>query len=168
MYMPSYYLYTRVSKGESCGEAGRARETTNKLQNHLIASHLDGRQPLMMDESVHNLVSNIAFEAGNTNLDEPDRIVVFLAFVTSNQAIMDMSSMVDHSSLSIESLLSDGGISSERMQNKTLEDNVWEEDGLPSIDIVEKILKCHAKALKRCVELTSRTTCQFCIVEHDI
>ncbi|KAG2064532.1 hypothetical protein BDR04DRAFT_1035000 [Suillus decipiens] len=58
----------------------------------LLKYHLesDGRQPLTMDESGRNLVPNPAFTAGNTNPDEPDRVVVFSAFVTSNQAIVDI------------------------------------------------------------------------------
>ncbi|KAG2336037.1 hypothetical protein BDR05DRAFT_897311 [Suillus weaverae] len=58
----------------------------------LLKYHLesDGRQPLTMDESGRNLVPNLAFKAGNANPDEPDRIVVFSAFVTSNQAIVDI------------------------------------------------------------------------------
>ncbi|KAG1792547.1 P-loop containing nucleoside triphosphate hydrolase protein [Suillus variegatus] len=58
----------------------------------LLKYHLesDGRQPLMMDESGRNLVPNVAFTAGNTHSDDPDRIVVFSAFVTSNQAIVDV------------------------------------------------------------------------------
>ena len=67
----------------------------------LLTYHLEsnGRRPLVMDESGRNLVPNLALEAGNTNPDEPDRIVVFSAFVTSNQAIVDVSSTIDHSSL---------------------------------------------------------------------
>jgi hypothetical protein len=49
-----------------------------------------------------------------------------------------------------------GGISSERMQDKSLEDTVREEDGLLSIDVAEKMLKWHAEAVGRCVELTSQ------------
>ncbi|KAG1761353.1 exocyst complex component Sec10-like protein [Suillus occidentalis] len=49
-----------------------------------------------------------------------------------------------------------GGISSERMQDKNLEDTVREEDGLLSIDVAEKMLKWHAEAVGRCVELTSQ------------
>ncbi|KAG2366148.1 hypothetical protein BDR07DRAFT_1373763 [Suillus spraguei] len=58
----------------------------------LLKYHLesDGRQPLIMDESGRNLVPNTAFTAGNTNPDEPDRVVVFSAFVTSNQVIVDI------------------------------------------------------------------------------
>jgi hypothetical protein len=47
-----------------------------------------------------------------------------------------------------------GGISSERMQDKSLEDTVREEDGLLNIDVAEKMLKWHAEAVGRCVELT--------------
>jgi hypothetical protein len=63
----------------------------------LLKYHLesDGRQPLMMDESGRDLVPNPAFKSGNTHPGEPDRIVVFSAFVTSNLAILDVSSMVD-------------------------------------------------------------------------
>lgn len=49
-----------------------------------------------------------------------------------------------------------GGISSDRMQEKSLEDTVREEDGLLSIDVAEKMLKWHAEAVGRCVELTSQ------------
>jgi uncharacterized Ntn-hydrolase superfamily protein len=49
-----------------------------------------------------------------------------------------------------------GGIRSERMQDKSLEDTVREEDGLLSIDVAEKMLKWHAEAVGRCVELTSQ------------
>jgi hypothetical protein len=45
----------------------------------------------MMDESGRNLVSNLELTAGNTKSDEPDRIIVFSAFVMSNHAIMDVS-----------------------------------------------------------------------------
>lgn len=58
------------------------------LKYHLEA---DCRQPLMMDESGRNLVPNLALTAGNTKSDEPDRIIVFSAFVVSNHAIMDVS-----------------------------------------------------------------------------
>jgi hypothetical protein len=58
------------------------------LKHHLEA---DCRQPLMMDESGRNLVSNLELTAGNTKSDEPDRIIVFSAFVMSNHAIMDVS-----------------------------------------------------------------------------
>ncbi|KAG1717478.1 P-loop containing nucleoside triphosphate hydrolase protein [Suillus lakei] len=57
------------------------------LKHHLEA---DCRQPLMMDESGRNLVSNLELTAGNTKSDEPDRIIVFSAFVMSNHAIMDI------------------------------------------------------------------------------
>ncbi|KAG2335631.1 hypothetical protein BDR05DRAFT_898054 [Suillus weaverae] len=57
------------------------------LKYHLEA---DCRQPLMMDESGRNLVPNIALTASNTQPDEPDRIIVFSAFVVSNHAIMDI------------------------------------------------------------------------------
>lgn len=77
----------------------------------LLKYHLesDGRQPLMMDESGRNLVPNVAFTAGNTHSDDPDRIVVFSAFVTSNQAIVDVSYTVDNSGLLIEFLFSGFG-----------------------------------------------------------
>ncbi|KAG2352396.1 P-loop containing nucleoside triphosphate hydrolase protein, partial [Suillus spraguei] len=58
----------------------------------LLKYHLesDGRQPLMMDKSGRNLIPNPAFKVGNTQPNQPDRIVVFSAFVTSNQAILDI------------------------------------------------------------------------------
>jgi hypothetical protein len=59
----------------------------------LLKYHLEGdcRQPLTMDESGRNLVPNLALTTGNTESDEPDRIIVFSAFVMSNHAIMDVS-----------------------------------------------------------------------------
>jgi hypothetical protein len=67
----------------------------------LIKYHLesDGRRPLMMDDSGCHLVANPAFAAGNINPDQPDRIIIYSAFVTSNQAIVDVSSTVDHGSV---------------------------------------------------------------------
>ncbi|KAG2359931.1 P-loop containing nucleoside triphosphate hydrolase protein [Suillus spraguei] len=58
----------------------------------LIKHHLesDGRQPLMIDESGRRLVPNPTFAVGNTKPDQPDRIIIFSAFVTSNQAILDI------------------------------------------------------------------------------
>ncbi|KAG1744242.1 hypothetical protein EDB19DRAFT_1632838 [Suillus lakei] len=58
----------------------------------LLMYHLESnsRWPLVIGESDYNLVPNLAFEAGNANPDEPDRIVVLSAFVTSNQAIVDI------------------------------------------------------------------------------
>lgn len=77
----------------------------------LIKYHLesDGSRPLMMDESGRHLVPNPDFAAGNINPNEPDRIIIFSAFVTSNQAIVDVSSMVDHSSVLTQSPLPDLG-----------------------------------------------------------
>jgi len=79
----------------------------------LLKYHLesDGRQPLMIDDSGRHLVPNPVFVAGNTNPDEPDQIIIFLAFVTSNQAIVDVSSIIDHSSILTQSPLPDLGTS---------------------------------------------------------
>ncbi|KAG1798808.1 P-loop containing nucleoside triphosphate hydrolase protein [Suillus variegatus] len=58
----------------------------------LLSYHLeaDCRQPLMMDGNGRNLVPNPALTGSNTTPDEPDRIIVFSAFVVSNHAIMDI------------------------------------------------------------------------------
>jgi len=48
-----------------------------------------------------------------------------------------------------------GGINSERNADKSNEEPVREEDGTLSVDVAEKILKWHAEAIGRCVELSS-------------
>jgi len=59
----------------------------------LLKYHLEGDccQPLMMNESGHNLLPNLTLTTGNTESDEPDRIIVFSAFIMSNHVIMDVS-----------------------------------------------------------------------------
>ncbi|EIW82063.1 exocyst complex component Sec10 [Coniophora puteana RWD-64-598 SS2] len=47
-----------------------------------------------------------------------------------------------------------GGISADRLQDKTTEEPLQEEDGYLQIDIAETMLKWHAEALRRCVELS--------------
>jgi len=46
-----------------------------------------------------------------------------------------------------------GGINTDRAQEKS-EETIREEDGLLNIGIAEKMLKWHAEATGRCVELT--------------
>lgn len=46
-----------------------------------------------------------------------------------------------------------GGINAPN-QDKSSEEPIREEDGLLSIDIAEKMLKWHAEAIGRCVELS--------------
>jgi len=46
-----------------------------------------------------------------------------------------------------------GGINA-ASQDKSSEESIREEDGLLSIDIAEKMLKWHAEAIGRCVELS--------------
>ena len=47
-----------------------------------------------------------------------------------------------------------GGMTAERKSDQITEDPVREEDGLLSVDTAEKILKWHAEAIGRCVELS--------------
>lgn len=47
-----------------------------------------------------------------------------------------------------------GGMASDRKSDQLAEDPVREEDGVLSIDTAEKILKWHAEAIGRCVELS--------------
>lgn len=47
-----------------------------------------------------------------------------------------------------------GGIGAARDQDKTAEEPIREEEGILSIDIAEKMLKWHAEAIGRCVELS--------------
>ena len=50
-----------------------------------------------------------------------------------------------------------GGLSatSDRTTDKTGEDPIREEDGILSVEIAETMLKWHAEAIGRCVELSS-------------
>jgi len=47
-----------------------------------------------------------------------------------------------------------GGINSDRNTDRTSEEPVREEDGVLSIFLAEKMLKWHAEAIGRCVELS--------------
>jgi hypothetical protein len=48
-----------------------------------------------------------------------------------------------------------GGItSSDRFQDKPLDEQVNEEDGLLTVSVAETMLKWHAEAIGRCVELS--------------
>jgi len=47
-----------------------------------------------------------------------------------------------------------GGIGTARDQDKSAEEPIREEDGMLNIDIAEKMLKWHAEAVGRCVELS--------------
>lgn len=47
-----------------------------------------------------------------------------------------------------------GVISSDRNTDKLSEEPIREEDGMPSVDVVERMLKWHAEAIGRCVELS--------------
>lgn len=55
-----------------------------------------------------------------------------------------------------------GGLS-DRMQDKSTEDPLREEDGLLSLDTAETILKWHAEAVGRCVELTPSNDVYVCL-----
>ncbi len=46
------------------------------------------------------------------------------------------------------------GSSTDRAPEKTTEDPIREEDGVLSVDVAEKMLKWHAEAIGRCVELS--------------
>jgi hypothetical protein len=48
-----------------------------------------------------------------------------------------------------------GGIGTVRDQDKSGEEPIREEDGMLNIDTAEKMLKWHAEAVGRCVELSS-------------
>jgi hypothetical protein len=48
-----------------------------------------------------------------------------------------------------------GGISADRKSDQLAEDPVREEDGVLSVDTAEKLLKWHAEAIGRCVELSA-------------
>lgn len=46
------------------------------------------------------------------------------------------------------------GSSTDRAPEKTAEDPIREEDGMLSVDVAEKMLRWHAEAIGRCVELS--------------
>jgi exocyst complex component 5 len=48
-----------------------------------------------------------------------------------------------------------GGITTDRNQDKTADENLREEDGQLSVDTAKNMLKWHAEAIGRCVELSS-------------
>lgn len=47
-----------------------------------------------------------------------------------------------------------GVITSDRNTDKSNEEPIREEDGMLSVDVAEKMLKWHAEAIGRCVELS--------------
>ena len=47
-----------------------------------------------------------------------------------------------------------GGIGGARDQDKSSDEPIKEEEGMLSIDVAEKMLKWHAEAVGRCVELS--------------
>jgi exocyst complex component 5 len=47
-----------------------------------------------------------------------------------------------------------GGISTDKLQEKPGDEMVREEDGQLNLDMAEKMLKWHAEAIGRCVELS--------------
>jgi exocyst complex component 5 len=47
-----------------------------------------------------------------------------------------------------------GGIGTARDQDKSTEEPIRDEDGMLNIDVAEKMLKWHAEAVGRCVELS--------------
>ncbi|KAG2343746.1 hypothetical protein BDR05DRAFT_883628 [Suillus weaverae] len=65
----------------------------------LVGYHLmqNGRPPMEMDKSGHALVANPIFQAAGSTADDtnPDRIVVYSAFPSSNQAILDILALHD-------------------------------------------------------------------------
>ncbi|KAH7911568.1 exocyst complex component Sec10-like protein [Hygrophoropsis aurantiaca] len=80
-----------------------------------------------------------------------DRMVDRLGAAAANTSTTGGSST---SAQAAAAIMRFGGISAERMQDKATEDPVREEDGLLSVDIAEKMLKWHAEAIGRCVELS--------------
>ena len=48
-----------------------------------------------------------------------------------------------------------GGISTDRTQDKPGEEHIREEDGRLSVDMAKSMLKWHAEAIGRCVELSA-------------
>jgi hypothetical protein len=75
-------------------ENGPPKSVKLDVLGHLVSYHLmeDGRPPVEMDKSGHTLVTNPLFEAfkSATDATNPDRIVVYSAFPSSNQAILDV------------------------------------------------------------------------------
>ncbi|KAG2365352.1 P-loop containing nucleoside triphosphate hydrolase protein [Suillus spraguei] len=69
------------------------------LLGRLVSYHLmhDGRPPMQIDESGHVLVVNPRFQAPISTADNtnPDRIVVYSAFPSSNEAILDILDLHD-------------------------------------------------------------------------
>jgi hypothetical protein len=75
-------------------ENGPHKSVKLDLLGRLVSYHLmhDGRPPMQIDESGHALVVNPMFQAPISTADNtnPDRIVVYSAFPSSNAAILDV------------------------------------------------------------------------------
>lgn len=58
------------------------------------------------------------------------------------------------SSAAAAALMRFGGYSAEKKEDKVTEEPLREEDGILSVDVAETMLKWHAEAIGRCVELS--------------
>ncbi|KAG2134716.1 P-loop containing nucleoside triphosphate hydrolase protein [Suillus cothurnatus] len=83
----------------AASQNGPPKSVKLDVLGHLVSYHLmeDGRPPVEMDKSGHTLVTNPLFEAfkSATDATNPDRIVVYSAFPSSNQAILDILDLHD-------------------------------------------------------------------------
>ncbi|KAG2063373.1 hypothetical protein BDR04DRAFT_1038198 [Suillus decipiens] len=93
------YLEDSPIVGMAASRNGAHKSVKLDLLGRLVSYHLmhDGRPPMQIDKSGHALVVNPMFQAPistaeNTN---PDRIVVYSAFPSSNQAILDILDLHD-------------------------------------------------------------------------
>jgi hypothetical protein len=89
-----------------------------------------------------------------------DRVVNQLSAAAATTATGGASTT---SAQAAAALMRFGGIATDRSQEK-LEETIREEDGLLSIDTAEKMLKWHAEAMGRCVELTPVN--DVCVRQH--
>lgn len=80
-----------------------------------------------------------------------DRMVNQISAATNTTTANGVSTT---SAQAAAALMRFGVINSDRVTEKMNEEPIREEDGILSVDIAEKMLKWHAEAIGRCVELS--------------
>ncbi|EGO02145.1 hypothetical protein SERLA73DRAFT_104486 [Serpula lacrymans var. lacrymans S7.3] len=83
-----------------------------------------------------------------------DRMVNQLSAAAANTSTTGASST---SAQAAAALMRFGGISADRLQDKSSEEPLREEDGQLSVLVAEKMLKWHAEAVGRCIELSPQS-----------
>lgn len=83
-----------------------------------------------------------------------DRMVNQISSATTTAATAATAGANTPSAQAAAALMRFGVINPDRNSDKSNEEPLREEDGMLSIDIAERMLKWHAEAIGRCVELS--------------